>query len=423
MGDQWSSRFMFLLAVVGSAVGLGNIWRFPYMVGQYGSPFILAYLLSVVIIGLPIMLLEFTAGRHFLAPITASFRRIREGISRLSSIFIMLNMIILSYYVVVAGWTLGYALSSLAGTYAPLEEYSQEPLFVLLTPLTLLITFMIMRNTLKEGIEKANKVLIPLFLGILALLFAYSLSLPGLGRAIEFYTSFRPITAETIAAAITQALFSLGVGTGVMLTYASHLRREEEIASSAGIACFSDTLIAFISCLAIFPIVFTYGLSPESGPALAFDTLPIAFFQMPFGNILMPLFFILLFSVALTSIISMAELLVADLSPGSGGREKAALITVGLTFLLSIPSLLSYSPLRLSFMGMPILDVLDGIFVVWAYPLVALLMVLVLGWVWKGVEEESAKVIPKTLLRCYVLLVRFVIPFALSASIIMKIFS
>ncbi|MEM4366793.1 MAG: sodium-dependent transporter [Candidatus Anstonellales archaeon] len=422
MKEQWSSNLMFIIAVIGSAVGLGNIWRFPYMAGQYGSSFIVVYIISIVVLGLPIMLLEFIAGRHFSAPITGSFSSIGRGLGRLSSIFIALNMIILSYYVVVAGWTLGYVYLSLIGAYAPLGEHLQEPIFLVFTPITLLITLMIMRNTLKDGIEKANKILMPIFLGILFLMLSHSLTLPGLWEAIKFYTTFKGITAEAIAAAITQALFSLGVGTGVMLTYASHLQKGERIASSAAIASFSDTAIALIAGIAIFPIVFTYGLNPESGPALAFDTLPIAFLQMPFGNILMPLFFILLFSVALTSIISMAELLVADLSP-SIGRDKAALATISLTFLLSIPSMLSYSPINLSFMGMPVLDLLDGVFVVWAYPLVAVLMVLVLGWCWDGFERESARVMPAVLLRPYIFLVKFVIPFALLAAIIMKVFS
>lgn len=418
----WSSSFMFILAAIGSAVGLGNIWRFSYMAGEYGGgSFILVYVLSVLLIGLPIMILEFTVGRHFSAPLSQVFAKIGKKLSGFSFIPHALNLIILSYYIVVTGWTLAYLFSSLFGHYVQFAEYAQQPVFLIYAPITLLLVFIIMRTGLRAGIEKANALLMPTFFAILILLFLNSLSLPGLQKAFSFYTHFGELTAETATAAVTQTLFSLSVGAGIMLTYASHLRKKEKIASSAAIVAITDTATAIIAGIAIFPIVFTYGLNPASGPTLAFDTLPIAFMQMPLGNILMPAFFLLLFSVAITSAISMAEVIVADLSRKMD-RETAALCAIILVALASIPSMLSYSFVNLKFAGVPVLDFLDGNIIVTAAPLVALLLVLVLGWGWKNFEKESGKALPEFLLKPYVLLIKFFIPLLLFALLFVKIF-
>ncbi|MDD5337518.1 MAG: sodium-dependent transporter [Candidatus ainarchaeum sp.] len=413
--ERWSSRYMFLLAAIGSAVGLGNIWRFPYMAGAYGGgSFIVIYLLSVALIGLPLMILEFTAGKYFAYPLSPAFSKIGRNVSPISLVLHALNLLILSYYVVVTGWTLAYLFSSVSGAYAPLAEYSKSIMFPFSTALTLLAIFLIMRMDLRQGIERANSVLMPVFFAILLALLIYSFTLPGLGQALKFYTDFGSVNLETAMAAIAQTLFSLSVGAGIMFTYASHAEKKEKTASAAAIVSFTDTAVALIAGIAIFPIVFTYGLNPSEGATLAFDTLPLAFLQMPFGNIAMPMFFLLLFSVALTSTISMAEVGVVDLSVRTG-RKRAALYLTALVALLSIPSLLSYSSVDLKFAGVPVLDYLDGTVVVLAFPVVALLLVLALGWVWKDFEEESAKALPKLLLKPYVLLIRFFIPAALLA--------
>ncbi len=423
MNEYWSSRLMFILAAIGSAVGLGNIWRFSYMAGEYGGgSFIILYILSVFLIGLPIMVLEFTAGRHFAAPLSRVFEKIGKKFHYASIIPHALNFIVLSYYVVVTSWTLAYLFSSLTGFYKPLGEFSQMPMFVIFAPLTLIAIYLITRSNLREGIEKTNKVLMPLFFAILAFLVANSLSLPGLEDAIFFYTYFGNVTIETMVAAVTQALFSLSVGAGIMLTYASYLRKKENIASSAAIVSFMDTMVALFAGIALFPIVFTYGLNPAGGAALAFDTLPLAFMQMPFGNLLMPLFFLLLFSVAITSAISMAEMIVADISARIG-RKKAAFCVAAFVALAALPSWLSYSFLNLKIAEMPVLDYLDGTIVVTAAPAVALIMVLVLGWGWKNFEGESVKVIPGILLKPYIILIKFVIPLVLLALSLVKILS
>lgn len=415
MNEKWSSRLMFILAAIGSAVGLGNIWRFSYMAGEYGGgSFIIIYVLSVLFIGLPIMILELTAGRHFSLPLSQTFAKIGKNFFLLSIIPHVLNFIVLSYYIVVTGWALGYFLFSVFGIYISFSEFIKMPIFLLFTPLTVLFIFMIMRSNLKEGIEKVNRILMPLFFAILLVLLGYSLTLPGLKDAIAFCTSFGKITPQTIAAAVAQTLFSLSVGVGIMLTYGAYLKKNEKIASSAAIISITDTLIALVAGIAIFPIVFTYGLNPAAGPDLAFNTLPLAFQQMPFGNIIMPLFFLLLFSVAITSAISMAEVLVADFSQRIG-RKSAALYATVLLSLAAIPSLLSYSPVGLKLGGVPVLDYLDGTIVVIFSPLVALLLVLVLGWKWKNFEGEMKKVLPKILVKPYILFIRFLVPLAFAA--------
>lgn len=415
MNERWSSRAMFILAAIGSAVGLGNIWRFSYMAGEYGGgSFIILYLLSVLLIGLPIMILEFTAGKFFSAPLSQSFAKIGKGLLPASLIPHAFNLLVLSYYIVVTGWTLAYLVYSIAGTYVPFSQFSQQPFFLLFAPLSLALMFAIMRSGLREGVEKANAILMPLFFLILASLFLYSLTLPGLPQALSFYSSFGNITVSTATAAVTQTLFSLSVGAGIMLTYASHLRKKERIASSAAIISLTDTAVALAAGIAIFPIVFTYGLDPASGPQLAFDTLPIAFAQMPFGNVIMPLFFLLLFSAAMTSAVSMAEVMVADLSRKTE-RKTAALYATILVALAAIPSFLSHSFMNLEFAGMPVLDFLDGKVVVAIAPLGALVMVLVLGWGWKDMESEIRKTLPGMLVAPYILLIRFIVPLVLAA--------
>lgn len=423
MHEKWSSRLMFILAAIGSAIGLGNIWRFSYMAGEYGGgTFIIIYIVSVILIGLPFMILEFIVGKHFAAPISVVFKKIGSIASNFPIIAHGLNLLILSYYVVVTGWTFAYLIFSITGKHSSLFQYSQQPFFLLFTPITLGLVFIIMRTKLKDGIEKANRVLIPVFLLILFVLLAYSLTLPGLGKTLSFYTNFGEVSPRVFVAAITQTLFSLSVGVGIMMTYAAHLKKTEKIASSAVVIAIADTLVALLSGIAIFPIVFTFNLSPGSGPTLAFNTLPLAFAQMPFGSILMPLFFLLLFSVALTSIISMVEVIVVEISEKIG-RKTAALYAVALIALVSIPSTLSYSPFNLKFLGLPVLDYLDGSVVVFASPLVALLMIIILGWWWSDFEKECEKVLPKILLKPYILIVRFFIPFALIFSFAMLLLS
>ncbi|MBU0586728.1 sodium-dependent transporter [Candidatus Micrarchaeota archaeon] len=416
--DKWSSKAMFILAAIGSAVGIGNLWRFTYMAGEYGGgTFIAIYLVCVLLLGIPIMILEFTAGRRFAAPLTQAFCAIKKQFLPAALAFHGLNILVLSYYVVVTGWTLAYFFGSITGVPPPLNELSQNPLFMVFTPISVLIIFTITRLKLVDGIEKANRMLMPLFFIILVIMFGYSLSLPGLQKALEFYTHFGEPTPQVVAAAVAQTLFSLSIGVGIMLTYASHMYKRDDIGSSAAIVAGADTIIALVAGIAIFPIVFTYGLDPAGGAGLAFNSLPLAFAQMPFGNILMPLFFILLFSVAITSAISMAEVVVSNLAI-KYGRKSAARITALIIGVVAIPSMLSYSSVNLSFDGMPVLDFLDGKVVVLLYPIAALLLVLILGWGWTGFPREAAKVVPRKLLSLYIFIIRFLVPFALGAIVI-----
>lgn len=413
MGETWSSRAMFVLAAIGSAVGLGNIWRFSYMAGQHGGgSFIVLYLISVAFVGLPLMLLEFIAGSSFKVPLSPAFAKISGRFASLSTPFHLFNLLILSYYVVVTGWILAYFALALLGQHVPFAALSGSSVFPFFTIIVIGLVSLAMNAGLRAGVEKANAFLLPVFFAILLLLIANSLTMPGLGRALSFYAYLGEITPATASAALAQALFSLSVGTGIMFTYAAHLKKGERLTGSALAASITDTLVALAAGIAVFPMVFTYGLNPAEGPELAFEALPKAFAAMPFGNIFMPLFFFLLFSAALTSALSMAEMTISDTSRAFG-RKTAALYFMGLLLALSAPSMLSYSGFGLAIGGVPVLDYLDGTFVVALYPLVALLLVLLLAWGWKDMEKEAAKHIPLGFLSLFVFLVKFMVPGAL----------
>ncbi|HPG39367.1 MAG TPA: sodium-dependent transporter [bacterium] len=355
----WSTKAGFILAAAGSAIGLGNIWRFPYVTGQNGgAAFVLIYILCVICIGLPVMIAELSIGRRSQLNPVGAFRKLAPG-----SPWVAVGMIgvatgigILSYYSVVAGWTVGYFFKTVAGDFSRFitsdtsgqifNSFVRNPTAAIgFLFLFLVLTAAVVMGGVAKGIERWSRILMPALFILLILLTIRSVTLPNAGEGLSFYLKpdFSKITAGTIGKALGQALFSLSLGMGAMITYGSYIARKENIPVAAGYVCLFDTLIAIIAGLMTFPALFAMGLRPDaSGPGLVFVLLPTIFAKMPGGFIFGAGFFLLLTLAALTSTISLLEVAVSYMvDEWKWKRLRAVVLMSGLAFIIGIPSALS----------------------------------------------------------------------------------
>src|SRR3990172_928359 len=382
--EKWSSSIGFILASIGSAVGIGNIWRFPYIVGiNGGGAFLIPYLIAVFLFGLPLMILEFAIGRHFQTSVVPAFGAIRKRF-RIAGFFLVFVMVmILSYYLVITGWVLAYSFFFIIGEPVPFSLFTGSYYPLLSFLISAGICFFVVRAGVKQGIERLSEVLIPLLFVMLLLLLFFALSLPGAAQGIEFYLTpdFSKLSDPFVwSAAFGQAFFSLSVGTGIMLTYGSYMRKEK-ITKSASIITVSDLFIAILGGFVIFPIVFSFGLDPASGVNLAFVALPPVFQEMSYGNLLGSVFFLLLSFAALTSAVSMLEVPVATLIDSYGfERKRATSIALLIIVLIGLPSALSYTALKFELFGTPLLDIKDFVFGTTGIIIAGLVLSLIAGW-------------------------------------------
>ena len=398
---QWSSRWAFILAATGSAVGLGNIWRFPYVTGENGGgAFVLVYLLCVVVIGLPVMMAEVLIGRRGRQSPINTMGTLAEEEGRnpnwhyLGWMGVLAGFAILSFYSVVAGWTLAYVFRLGGGVFEGInaegvgtvfEELVADPerLLAWHTVFMVMSTVVVSRGV-KSGLEKAVRVLMPSLFLLLVVMVGYAMGQGAFteGLAYLFKADFSQLSASGVLNAMGQAFFSLSLGMGAIMIYGSYLPQNASIARTSLTIAAMDTLVAVLAGLAIFPIVFAFGLQPQEGPGLIFKILPVAFAQMPGGEFFGMLFFILLVFAAWTSAISLLEPIVAWLVENHGlNRVKAAAYAGGLAWLLGLGSLLSlnawsdYTVLGKTFFGLvefltadvmlPLGGVLIGIFAGW----------------------------------------------------------
>ena len=398
--EQWGSRAGFVLATIGSAVGLGNIWRFAYVAGENGGGvFLIVYLAFIVLIGLPLVVAELALGRRGQGDAVAAFSTTAGGDSGRWQIAGWLAVagavLILSYYAVIAGWALGYATGALSGTLwdAAASGYGGyfrafiaghvEP--VLWQAAMLTGAAAVVAGGIQGGIERINRWLMPTLAVIVAGLAAYAVSLPGSGAGVRFllapdWSAFgRP---EVYAAALGQAFFSLGVGMAVFMTYGSYLPRGVALPASAAAVVAGDTLFAVVAGLAVFPGVFAFGLDPTAGPELAFITLPQIFLAMPGGRVVGTLFFLLLTAAALTSMVSLLEVPVAVAMRRLGVRRRAATAAATvLVFALGLPSALGFGLLAHIRIGRHgILDAVDAAVSNLLLPAGGLTIALFVGW-------------------------------------------
>ena len=396
--DSFGSRFGALVAMAGSAVGLGNLWRFPYLVGENGgAAFIIVYVILSFVICLPIFVSEFVIGRRSQKNAYSAFRDLSGGSAwRWVGLFtIIVPLIVLSYYSVIGGWSIEYLLKSLTFSFTGGE--SQSALSTMFSdfvssawgPLLghtgfLLLTTLIVMVGIKDGIEKFSKVMMPMLFLIVIGIAIYSMTLPGAKAGLDylFNPDFSKINGKAIAAALGQAFFSLSLGFGTIMTYASYVDKKENPLFQSVATASSDLLFALVAGMAIMPAVFAFGISPQTGPGLVFETLPYVFGQMPAGGFIAILFFLALLVAAVTSSISMLEVAVAYLVEEKKiSRIWACVILFAICWVVGAVCSLSFGPLsHIKIDGGNIFDFFDNLSSNILMTLGSLLTVLFVGW-------------------------------------------
>lgn len=402
---MWSSRLAFILAATGSAVGLGNIWRFPYTAGEYGGgAFVLVYLLCVAVIGIPIMTAEIMLGRRGRQSPINTMRTLAAGARAhpswqlLGWMGILAGFLILSFYSVIAGWTLAYVFRAASGVFSGIEAAGSEAIFNSLVAdperllawhtIFMVLVVLVVARGVASGLEKAVRFLMPALFLLLLVMVGYAAQAGefSAGLSYLFRPDFGKLSAnagEAVLSAMGQAFFSLSLGMGAIMIYGSYLNSQASIGRNVGIIAVMDTLVALLAGLAIFPIVFANGLEPGSGPGLIFQTLPIAFGQMPAGQPFGVLFFVLLVFAAWTSGISLLEPMVAWLVENRGFSRVRASVLAGVTvWLLGIACLLSLNLWSdFTIFGKGVLDLFDYVTANILLPLGGVLIALFAGWV------------------------------------------
>ena len=396
--DSFGSRFGALVAMAGSAVGLGNLWRFPYLVGENGgAAFIIVYIVFVFLLCLPIFISEFVVGRRSQKNAYAAFRDLSGGSAwRWVGLFtIIVPLIVLSYYSVIGGWSVDYLFKSL--TFSFTGDASQSAIHTMFidfvsstwAPLVvhtvfLAVTTLIVVVGIKGGIEKFSKIMMPILFVMVLAIAVYSLTLPGASAGLDylFNPDFSKITGKACAAALGQAFFSLSLGFGTIMTYASYVSKKENIMFQSAATAVSDLMFALIAGVAIMPAVFAFGLNPQSGPGLVFETLPFVFGQMPAGGPVAILFFLALLVAALTSSISMLEVAVAYLvEEKKFSRVGACVLLFVICWIVGALCSLSFGPLsHIQIDGGNIFDFFDNLSSNILMTLGSLLTVLFVGW-------------------------------------------
>lgn len=442
----WSSRFAFILAATGSAVGLGNIWKFPYITGENGGgAFVLVYLLCIAAIGLPIMMAEVLIGRRGgRSPVNslkaiAGHDRLNPAWRMVGAVGVIAGFLILSFYSVIGGWAVSYVGTAASGQLTGQSADAIGAIFsdLLADPVTLLmwhtlfmaLVMFVVAKGVRAGLERAVTILMPALFLLLLTVVGYAMTTGEFGRAVTFLfqPDFSKLTTSGILVALGHAFFTLSLGMAVMMAYGSYLPKGISIAKTSIAVCVIDTAVALLAGLAIFPIVFANGLEPGAGPGLIFQTLPLAFGQMPMGSLFGTLFFVLLVFAAWTSGISLLEPIVEWLEEQkSMNRTRSTLIAGFVCWLLGIASILSlnlwsdFAPLGWIGMleGKTVFDLLDFFTANILLPLGGLLVAVFAGWVMSREAIEKELALSKPMFRLWYITVRYITPVAVGAVFI-----
>jgi NSS family neurotransmitter:Na+ symporter len=397
---EWSSKTGFILAAAGSAIGLGNIWRFPYTAGENGgAAFLFLYLLCILFIGLPVMIAELSIGRHTRKDPVGAFDSIRPGSAwRLVGFMgVFTGLCILAYYCVIAGVTVGYIAKTLSGNTTSFTDYTANPMVTIpLLLLFIVITVLVVQGGVRNGIERWAKILMPVLFVLMIVLIIRSVTLEGASRGLSFYLKpdFSKITGKTFLAALGQAFFSLSLGMGAMITYGSYLSKRDNIVTSGILVSFFDTLIAVMAGLIIFPALFFAGKNPDAGPGLVFEVLPVIFARLPGGALIGASFFLLLSVAALTSTISLLEVVTAYLVDEKHIlRRKAVWIVAAIALVFGLPSALSMGAVEwlgdLPLVGMSFFGFMDWLFGNVMLAAGAVFISVFFGWIWKRAKSTA----------------------------------
>ncbi len=430
--EHWSSRWAFLMASVGFAVGLGNIWRFPYVAGENGgSAFVLVYLACVFGIGVPILIAELFVGRRGKMSPPLAMRNVATAENRHKGWQLVGHMGLLAaftieiVYAVVVGWVLWYLFKAISTGFTGFDSGIAEAEFatVLADPTGMLfwtliglaITGYIIYSGVQGGIERAVTVLMPVLFGLLALLALYNVFAGGMREAVVwlFEPDFSRIKPEVFLIAVGQAFFSIGVAMGGMMTFGAYLPKTVSIPGSVLIIVIADTVVALLAGLVIFPAVFSNGLDPAAGAGLIFQTLPVAFAQMPGGYFFSVAFFLLLSVAGITSMVGLIESVTAWMEDHHGfARHTSALVVVGSIAVLSVVSALSYNLLGdFKVAGLTINDLMDFFSNQILLPLGGLLIAVFVGWfVSTQASVEELEFSSPLFFKLWHILIRYVVP-------------
>ncbi len=432
---MWSNRWIFILAATGSAVGLGNIWKFPYIAGENGGgAFVLVYLLCIAVIGIPIMMAEVLLGRRGRqSPInTMKALANAEGRSPAWSLLgwsgVLAGFLILSYYSVIAGWALAYVLKAGSGAFATGAAEDIKGLFsglvsnpgelIFWHSLFMVMTMVVVARGVKKGLEKAVRLLMPALFVLLLIMVGYAINSGEFAQGLSFLFSpdFSKLTANGVLIAMGHAFFTLSLGMGAIMIYGSYMPHDASIAKTSIIVALADTAVALLAGMAIFPIVFANGLEPGAGPGLIFQTLPIAFGSMEGGTFFGTLFFILLVFAAWSSAISLIEPAVAWLVENkSWSRMKASVVCGVATWLVGLGTVFSFNIwAEATLWGKTVFDLLDYLTSNIMLPLGGLFIAVFAAWIMKSssTADELALGQNGTAFQIWRFLVRFVTPVA-----------
>lgn len=439
----WTKRWTFILAATGSAVGLGNIWKFPYMAGENGGgAFVLIYLMFIFAIGIPVMLAEILLGRRGRASPINSMHQLADeagatpfwgGIGWLG---VLAGLLILSFYSVVAGWAVSYVYLTASDSFTGRTPETISKIFgqLLENPFQLLLwhsVFMVMTitvvaNGIHRGLEMAVQWLMPLLFVMLLILLGYSMTLDAFTDSLKFMfkVDFSKLTEEAILSALGHSFFTLSLGMGAIMAYGAYLSRKQNLASTVVTIGILDTLVAIVAGIVIFTIVFNNGLEPGAGPTLMFQTLPIAFSKMPGGLIFGTIFFVLVVAAAWSSAISLVEPAVAWAVESTGvGRVKAAILFGLAAWILGIGCALSFNVWSdYTIFGSNLFDLFDKLTTNIMLPLGGLLICVFVGWVMdRAIVRTEVDIDHPTIYRVWYFLVRFIAPVGVAVVMINKL--
>ena len=431
-GPGWTSRFAFLMASIGFAVGLGNIWRFPYVTGENGGgAFVIVYLLCAFVIGVPILIAELIVGRRGKMTPPGSMKQVAIESNRSPSwqgvgyMHLLTAFMIMVTYGVVAGWVLAYLYKAISTGFAGVDAVIATDTFDLLlgnaggmvfwTFVGFMCTGSIIFAGLEQGIERAVVILMPMLFFLMIGLVVYNIAVGGFNDAIDylFTADFSKINPSVMLAAVGQAFFSIGVAMAGMMTFGAYLPKRVSIPQSVLIIIIADTAVALLAGLVIFPAVFNNGLDPAGGPGLIFQTLPVAFAQMPGGHLVSIVFFLLLSVAAITSMVGLVEPLVHWLEElKSYSRHKSTLLILGTIGSFSVVSVLGYNFLaEVTLAGKSISGVLDYFSNQILLPVGGLLLAVFVGWFVNSHHTMDELGVSHTIMfRSWIFLMRFIVP-------------
>jgi NSS family neurotransmitter:Na+ symporter len=428
---NFSSKIGVILATVGTAVGLGNVWRFPYIVGENGGgAFLVIYILALLLLGIPGVIAEFIVGRHSHANAVDSFKKLAPKTKWhwIGYSGVLAGFLIMGYYAVVVGWTLEYLTQAILGNLSGMtvEQYGQvfdqfagHPYWPLVwMVIVMLISTFVVARGVSGGIEKISNVLMPVFFLIILVMVANSFFLPAAGEGMKylFLPNFSELEPVAILIAIGQTFFSLSLGMGCLITYSSYFKKDVSLAKTATQVVSIDAMVAILSAMIIFPAVFSFGMQPTEGPSLVFKVLPNVFQQMPLGTLWSILFYALLFIAAITSLISLLEVVTAYIYENTSlTRRKAAFIVTGMVLVLGVFASMSFGPLQeVTLFGKTIFDLLDFVTASILLPVGGFFISIFVGWFLdkRIIATELRIKHPKAhlFIKGYIYMLRFFVP-------------